>query len=62
MKNMHICTAMAGVLAWAVASAHHGVAGFYDPKKLVKIEGVVKEFSWRNPHSGLLVTTGATRR
>jgi Family of unknown function (DUF6152) len=36
-------------------AAHHGTAGFYDEHKKVKVEGVVKEFHWRNPHSGLFV-------
>ncbi len=35
--------------------AHHGTAGFYDKNKLIKVEGVVKEFHWRNPHSGLFL-------
>ncbi len=35
--------------------AHHGTAGVYDQKKAVKIEGVVKQFSWRNPHSALFI-------
>lgn len=37
------------------AFAHHGTAGFYDKNKIVKVEGVVKEFRWRNPHSGLFL-------
>ena len=36
--------------------AHHGTAGTYDQKKLVKVTGVVKEFRWRNPHCALLLT------
>lgn len=35
--------------------AHHGTSGFYDEHTKVRVEGVVKEFSWRNPHSGLYV-------
>jgi hypothetical protein len=38
------------------AAAHHGTGGFYDEKMKVKVDGVVKEFHWRNPHSGLFVT------
>lgn len=41
--------------SWGIAAAHHGTAGFYDEHKKIKIEGVVKEFHWRNPHSGLFV-------
>jgi hypothetical protein len=37
-------------------SAHHGTAGTYDQKKVVKLSGVIKEFRWRNPHCTLVVT------
>jgi Family of unknown function (DUF6152) len=33
------------------AFAHHSVSAVYDATKTVKIEGTVKEFLWRNPHS-----------
>jgi hypothetical protein len=35
--------------------AHHGTAGNYDQTKVVKVDGVVKEFWWRNPHSALFI-------
>lgn len=35
--------------------AHHGTAGYYDHDKLVRIEGVVTEFHFRNPHAGLFL-------
>ena len=31
--------------------AHHSFSSTYDSTKQVAIEGVVKEFVWRNPHS-----------
>jgi hypothetical protein len=31
--------------------AHHSFSATYDSEKIVEIEGVVKEFVWRNPHS-----------
>ena len=37
------------------AYAHHSAAMF-DDKKVVVLEGVVKEFQWANPHSWLIVT------
>ncbi len=37
--------------AAAQAFAHHSFAATYDPDKKQKIEGTVKEFIWRNPHS-----------
>ena len=35
--------------------AHHSFGATYDSSKSVQIEGVVKEFVWRNPHSFLRV-------
>ena len=32
-----------------VASAHHSVAGFFDPNEQVEIEGVVTSMRWGNP-------------
>ena len=31
--------------------AHHSFSATYDAESKVEIEGVVKEFVWRNPHS-----------
>ena len=31
--------------------AHHSFSATYDSTQKVEIEGVVKEFVWRNPHS-----------
>jgi Family of unknown function (DUF6152) len=31
--------------------AHHAFYSVYDREKTVKIEGTLKEFIWRNPHS-----------
>ena len=33
------------------AFAHHAFYSVYDRDKTVKIEGTLKEFIWRNPHS-----------
>ena len=57
---MHtIPTASAAALVLLAVSAplraHHGQAGVYDEKKVVKVEGVIKEFAWRNPHSAVFV-------
>ena len=39
--------------------AHHSFAATYDASKTVEIEGVVKEFLWRNPHSFLKIDVTA---
>jgi hypothetical protein len=46
----------AGLLLSVVPmAAHHGTGASYDQKKWVTIKGAVKEFLWRNPHSGLFL-------
>lgn len=35
----------------APAFAHHAFYSTYDRDKTIKIEGTLKEFLWRNPHS-----------
>lgn len=37
------------------AFAHHSFAATYDQDRKIKIEGTVKEFLWRNPHSFIKV-------
>ena len=37
--------------------AHHSFTAAYDSTKRVQIEGVVKEFVWRNPHSYVRIDT-----
>jgi hypothetical protein len=37
------------------AFAHHSFAATYDADRKIKIEGTVKEFLWRNPHSFIKV-------
>lgn len=39
--------------ASAPGFAHHSFSATYDGSKTVEVEGVVKEFVWRNPHSFL---------
>jgi|APDOM4702015248_1054824.scaffolds.fasta_scaffold186667_2 hypothetical protein len=51
-------TWIAGALALSaadIASAHHSFTAAYDNTKRVEVEGVVKEFVWRNPHSYLRI-------
>ncbi len=45
---------VAGVLVLGTAGVvygHHSFTAAYDNTKRVEVEGVVKEFVWRNPHS-----------
>jgi hypothetical protein len=37
------------------ALAHHSFTAAYDNTKRVEVEGVVREFIWRNPHSFLRI-------
>lgn len=42
------------------AGAHHSTIGFYDPDRIVEIEGVLKSVFMRNPHIRFVITvTGA---
>ena len=55
-KLQAIClTTLALLVSSAPLIAHHGTASNYDQKKRVKVEGVVKEFWWRNPHAALFI-------
>ena len=53
MKTRLILLSALAVLVAASAQvlAHHSFTAAYDSTKRVEIEGVVKEFVWRNPHS-----------
>ncbi|MBI2186000.1 MAG: hypothetical protein HYU37_02615 [Acidobacteria bacterium] len=55
MRRIVLVLAGAGVvLAMSgQAFAHHSFSATYDGSKEVQVEGVVKEFVWRNPHSFL---------
>ena len=49
-----------GLLGTAPVLAHHGFDTEYDAKKKVKLEGVVKQVAWTNPHMRVYIdVTGA---
>jgi len=48
---IRIVAVMVGILLSVGVSAHHSVAGFYNPGKSVEIDGIVKTVRWRNPHT-----------
>lgn len=54
MKSILIVAA--GVLLAATAHGHHSDAAL-DMKRVVTVEGTVREFSWRNPHAYFVVAT-----
>lgn len=52
VRTILACAVGVAVLAGAsLADAHHSFTAAYDNTKRVEVEGVVKEFVWRNPHS-----------
>jgi Family of unknown function (DUF6152) len=42
--------AVVGVVAGRYALAHHSVAGEFDTKQIVMLNGVVSDVEWANPH------------
>lgn len=49
------------LLTWSLilpslASAHHSVAGVFDPEQLTEVEGELTRVFWRNPHSRFWIT------
>jgi hypothetical protein len=59
MRVSHVASLAAIVISvWCVtkASAHHSFAPHFDASKPVSIEGTIKEYEQRNPHSYLHIT------
>jgi len=56
-QGLLICLSAAVLLTLAsgAAFAHHAASATYVHGKTVKIEGTLKEFIWRNPHSFMKV-------
>jgi len=50
-----ILTPILFTIATVQVFAHHSFTAAYEAGKRVEIEGVVKEFVWRNPHSYLRI-------
>lgn len=58
MTQRAFVVSLAAAALWigsSLAFAHHSVAATYLIGKSVKIDGVLKEFLWRNPHSFMRV-------
>ena len=48
--------AVVAVAAAVAAQAHHSFAVFFDDSKVIKIQGTVTEFQFRNPHGIIRMT------
>jgi hypothetical protein len=53
MKRTFLMFSLAAILlgGGGAAYAHHSFTATYDNTKRVEVEGVIREFIWRNPHS-----------
>ena len=51
--------ALVALSAPVVTQAHHSFAVFFDDSRLVRIEGVVKQYRFANPHGSIVVTVTA---
>ena len=54
----HCILGSALVLASAAAAAHHSIAAVYDSARQQRVEGIVAEFQFINPHPFVIVTVG----
>lgn len=59
MKRTVLMLVVLAVLVGARAFAHHSFTAAYDNTKKIEVEGVVKEFMWRNPHSFIKIDVTA---
>jgi hypothetical protein len=55
MKGITLMIITAILIGAVSAGAHHSVAALYDANKTIKIEGTIISFSFRSPHSLLIV-------
>jgi hypothetical protein len=56
-KILLLCASAVLLTGGVQLFAHHSFTAAYDSTKRVTIEGVVKEFVWRNPHSYVRIDT-----
>ena len=55
MKKHVFVPMMCACLIAVPASGHHGTGIAYDSTKPTVVSGIVKEFSWTNPHAHLIL-------
>ena len=59
-KTLSVAVAAVGLLmAVSPVRAHHAFAAEYDAKKQVKLEGVVTQMEWINPHTWIHIDVTA---
>ena len=56
MKREALQCVLALLIAGAVVTAHHSLSGSYDMGRDMKIEGVVTQFQFVNPHPFVTIT------
>ena len=60
MKQIALSIAFAVALLGIIAEAHHSIAGVYDVAKQTRIEGIVTDFQFVNPHPFVTVEVRST--
>jgi hypothetical protein len=50
-----VCACAIGVAAVSAAEAHHSIAGVFDTRREIAVEGVIAEFQFISPHPFVLV-------
>ena len=59
MSTRHVIFGAGLALASVAAQAHHSIAAVYDSARQQRLEGVVAEFQFVNPHPFVIVTVQA---
>ena len=59
MSTRHAIAAAAFALTGLAAEAHHSIGAVYDSQRQQRVEGVVAEFQFINPHPFVIVTVDA---
>ena len=52
-RSLLVAGGLALTIIAPLANGHHGFAAHFDPDRLIRIEGTVKQFDYINPHGFL---------